>query len=58
MSARIAGVGDQPLDRPALNLICWPRFLARARARPRLAGNCVMIGYPLWPPNSSNAGSM
>jgi hypothetical protein len=37
MSARIAGVGDQPLDRPALNLICWPRFLARARARPRLA---------------------
>jgi hypothetical protein len=45
MSARIAGVGDQPLDRPALNLICWPRFLARARARPRLAGNCVMIGY-------------
>ena len=39
MSARIAGVEDQPLDRPALNLICWPRFLARARARPRLAGN-------------------
>jgi hypothetical protein len=37
--ASIAGVGDQPVDRPPLDLIRRPSSLARVRARPRLAGN-------------------
>jgi hypothetical protein len=31
MSARVAGIGNQPIDRPALDLVCRP--LARALAR-------------------------
>ena len=37
MRAGIAGIGNQPIDRPALNLICG-HAPSRASARPRLYG--------------------
>ena len=39
MRPGILRIRDQPVDRPALNLIRWPCSLARGRARPQMEGS-------------------